>query len=623
VSVDLDCHSVRPELSARLDGEHDPSLGPLIDVHVRTCRNCRSHAARVEQARKAVRLQRADLVPDLSEGILAEVASRGARARRRDDLMSWLRIGAVAALVGALVVLASSLPFTDSQPSSAAAGEIVARVRAAARSLGTYRATYRIVERNFAPEVPRRTFLARVWFSAPERFRLQVRDLTAYPGPEWTSNDVDLFATPHRWWIEEPTSCPAELGGRCPYNGEREIRSVVARQPFDGTTALPTDAVVPLETLATSDGFSVLGRRRIAGRPADLVTLPLRRAVPLVTALQPGGAWRSFYPQDRVEIWVDSETLFPLRVDVLTSEGSGRRAWSRENGYRDEPGELLLQIRASSFEDPSLSPRDFMPPETLGVARNGGFDGQLRPESLDWMTPTELFGLRTYRAGAVGHSHVTAYERGMTWLKVTGERANSDYPTFAEEVSLDGGGVGYYQPANGLLKRSIDLFGKNRHVRVESNLARDRMLAVASSIPMRARTLPEVIESGRGLSVRRLEPGSAERIAFAQMPRFLPSGYEQSAALLSRSGANRTLTILYRQPEAEYGGDGIRITASPQVKVLPPTAEDTVGVRLGSLEGRWLPQRGELEWIKSGIYHSVAVPSGDLVTALRVAGSLR
>jgi hypothetical protein len=85
----------------------------------------------------------------------------------------------------------------------------------------------------------------------------------------------------------------------------------------------------------------------------------------------------------------------------------------------------------------------------------------------------------------------------------------------------------------------------------------------------------------------------------------------------------RSVTTYYRRPEAEYGGDGIRITQSPSIKVLAPSGEVADVLALNGVEARWFPERGQLEWIDGNVYRSVTVPTGDLSTALLVARSLR
>lgn len=208
---------------------------------------------------------------------MQRVGVEGPRARRRDEWLGGVRVASIAAAVAALLLVAS-LPFGGGPPpESAEASEITEEIRAAAQALDTYRASFSIVERGWNEDVGVRRFSARVWFDAPEEFRLQVRDLTTYPDDRWPENDVDLVANARRWWIAEPSTCPSEALPSCAVSEGSEERTVVQRQPFDGTSTLPTDIIVPLETLASSGDFSVLGRETVAGRSTIKVALPTGR----------------------------------------------------------------------------------------------------------------------------------------------------------------------------------------------------------------------------------------------------------------------------------------------------------------------------------------------------------
>ncbi len=107
-------------------------------------------------------------------------------------------------------------------------------------------------------------------------------------------------------------------------------------------------------------------------------------------------------------------------------------------------------------------------------------------------------------------------------------------------------------------------------------------------------------------------------------PAKLPDGYRPSAAVLSKSNTSgKSVTVYYRGLEAEYEGDGIRVSHSPSIKNLVPTSETSQLYELDGVEARWLLNRGQLEWIDEGVYRSVTVPSGDLATAYMIARSLQ
>jgi hypothetical protein len=470
-----------------------------------------------------------------------------------------------------------------------------------------------------------------VFFKVPETFRLQVRDTTSYPNPQaWPANNVDLIGRPLRWWIREPLSCPVPEVTSCIRANATTQRLVVHREPFDGSTGLPTDIVIPLETIASARSFDVEGTGRVAGRPVYRIGLDYRQAVPLVGALESGGSWREFHPSDRVNVWVDRATRWPLRFVVRAADSPDRQAWATARSLSDRPGQVLLRVEATSFARPQFLSRSLFEVPRSTVVVDGGF----RDRPVDHMAPlapSSLAGLEPYRAGRSRGDVVLSYADGMTWLKVRYERerprrAVAD-PTWAEEVALGSAGVGYYRPAGESLRRQIDLYSSAVHVQLESNLARKDLIEVASSMPVTGRRLPARLAGAGGLVVQRLDTRAAITARpGVLLPAYLPEGYEPSApsgGLMYRSRAGGdTVIVYYRQPEAEFDGVGIRITTS-RANYLPPSSEHFEAVRVDGVAGRYSTERHELEWINNRTYRAVAAPSFDLATVLRIAESLR
>ncbi|CAN5716931.1 hypothetical protein BH20ACT23_BH20ACT23_27870 [soil metagenome] len=624
MKIDI-CDALRADISARLDGELDKRASAAVGDHLETCASCQAYERDLRRVRSALRVQSAESVPDLSDSIMSQIRSEQPRVARRREWRSGARIAAVAAVVAALMVLATSLPFSERQPQSANASQIIEQVRTAAQDLSTYRASFSIVERGFPAQVDQRRFSAQVVFEAPERFRLKVRDLTTYPDPRWPANDVDLIAGPNQWWIEQPHTCPVEVLLECPVPQGTSERTVVARQPFDGTSTLPTDIIVPLETLASSGNFEVLERGRVAGRQAIRVHMPFKEALPLVTALQPAGLWRSFHPLDPVDIWLDEQTWFPLRFEVRAGTARGRSSWAKMEGYYDDQaGTTLLAVRARRFARNPISRRAFSVPKD-GTIRSGEFDEVDEPGKR-WLQPGYTAGLDPHRFGRTGDNRwVMSWSSGMTWLKVTGTTSSDPVlPASAEEIRLDNGGWAYYQPATETLKRRVEVNAGDRHLYLESNLSRAELLAVASSLEVSGERLPRDVARTKKSTVRRLDIETLAGIDFVKEPAELPDGYRPSAAVLSKSRTSgKSITVYYRGLEAEYDGDGIRIAHSPSIKTIVPTSETSQIYDLDGVEARWLLNRGQLEWIDDGVYRSVTVPSGDLATAYLIARSLR
>ncbi|MFN2586919.1 MAG: zf-HC2 domain-containing protein [Actinomycetota bacterium] len=612
MSTDRGCAWARVELSARLDGETSPEAASALDAHLADCASCRLHARDLESVRRALRVQPADDVPeDLAPAIVRAVA--GARPPAWRTRMRAATMGAAAA---AAVLLGASLPWGQDPPDAAAAAEIASGVRAAARTLESYEATFDIEERGWHPLVGTRRMTAHVVFDAPERFRLEIDDHTDYPAGRWPSNDVLVVATGRRWWIREVTSCPTAALPACNVVSV-ERRGIAGRQPFDGTTALPTDIVVPLETIASSARFEVSGRQTLLGRRAHHVVLDYRRALPLVGAIQAGGSWRPFRADDRVDVWVDEETWFPLRFAV-----------SRASAPR-----VLLDVRATSFSAPQSVPASTFDARRAGLVKPGGWQERPPDAVPDDLVPRDTAGLPRHRAGTTADGRwIVSYARGMTWLKVSGgpaRRSDLGYLLTAEEIHSDEGWL-YYQPAAETLKRRVDLFAGGRHVQLESNLARAELLRVAASLDVDGVKLPRRVTTSDGATVERVHAATAlARAPFARAVTYVPEGYTEATALLSTSDDEASVTFFFRGPEAEYGGAGIQVTQSSPARLLAPTSETPVAVGMrtagspGTVTARWFADRGVLEWIEGDVHTAVTVPFGDLHTASAVAAGLR
>jgi hypothetical protein len=605
VRSELDCAGARVDLSARLDGELSPEESDALDRHLSTCHSCRAHEHSLRRVRRVLRTQPAEAVPDLAAQIMQRVEP-GSRSRWRPAG----RIAAVAAVVTAALLAGSSLLTSTRPPDSAAAGAIARRVRAAARALDNYRATFEIVERGWHHNVPVRRFSAEVAFRSPEDFRLTLRDQTTYPGARaWPVNNIDLVASPRRIWLREPYTCPVRSLPACSAPGARET-TVVGRQPFDGVATLPTDIIVPLETLASSGGFEVVGRAEVLGRRAHHITLPQRQAIPLIQALQQGGSWRAFRPFDRVDLWIDARTWFPLRFEVRRRLG----------------GRVLLAVRATSFTAPRHIPPAIFRVPRGGIVRRGGWSATARPHKAPWV-PRYTAGLTPYRFGVTAQDQrVASYAQGMTWLKVTHEDSSRSFVgqlRHAQRVPLSEDRVGYYEPATDTTRRRVDLYGARSHVFLESNLERAVLLDVARSVVTGGDPLPDRVRALGGLIIERISPQELSGFSFAKLPTRLPRGYVIASSVLSQGRGHRTLSIHLRGREAEYGGSGIEITQSPTVAFLPPSFEILDEVKINGLRGRWSPARGEVEWMDGGTYRAVRAPSLGRRATLAIARGLR
>ena len=595
----LTCDEIRSDLSALLDGELPEEQRRAVEAHVASCDACRARLDKLSSTRRVLRARPAEAVPDLSHRIVAAVRaeSKVIASERRVRL----RIAAVAAVVAALVV-ATSLPGSKTPTRIAEASEIAAQLRRAARDLTSYQANYKIVE--YDPASEPRALSASVWYRAPESLRIEVK-----PHGDGGGQDESLLVANQRAWaLREPGS----------------TRTVLHRLPFDGSIALPTDVVMPLDTLADTTAFRVVGTATVAGRDSYHLSLPYRRAVPLVASLEPGGDQRAFHPSDVVDLWLDRATWFPLAFDVRAGFSEDRALWAQRQGLPDEPGALLLNVRALEFSQPAtLDPAIFRVPQE-GVVSDSAFraigSDAVGPDAI----PDDTLGLQPYRAGAAGGIRVASYSDGMSWLKVTRSRtgaAPSILKDAPEEVRLSDGRWAYYLPASDTNGRRSALLHAGQTVVVESNLPRADVLTATESIAFGGDRAPAAVERSHSQATRYLGGGGVD-IRWSLHPTRLPVGYTRSASVVTRTSESRTVTTYYRRTESEFASSGIKITQSDASAGLLPSAEPAVPVHLRGVDGRWSPDPGRLEWVEGTVYRSVTVPSLDLSTATAIAKSL-
>ena len=601
---DPSCSALREDLSAALDNELDRDALDALQEHLATCVDCRRHERDLRRVRQVLRVQAATPVPDLVDELMDRI--RLETAPRPSWWPQRLRVAGVAAVAAALLMLGVIAPWGDDPADVARAEDISQRVQAAARTLESYHARFDMIERGWHPSVPLRDFEGEVWFDGPESLRLEIDDRTIYPRRGgWPENDITLVSAAARWSLEEPSSCPVEaLPGCGVQTRAATTKSLVRRQPFDGTSVLPTDIILPVETLALSDTFTVLGPERLLDRPVTVLRMPYRQAQPLIHSLQPGGSWRPFRSLDSVELWVDDATLFPLRVAVYPQ---GKRV-------------PVLEVTMSSFEEPGTLPRGLFEVRGGGIRRDGGFAPLSFAEAQTAVPgPDYIAELRPYRAGTAGGRTILSFTQGLRWLKVSFDPRASTVAPVAEPLELGRAGIAYYQPADATLRRRIDLYTREGRVTLQSNLPRGTLLRVARSIPAVGRPIDSPL--------RTLEDGLDDlaergRFGFVRLPRALPEGYSTDEGLFGIY-AGRTVTIYYRQPEVEFDGLGIRLTQAASIKLLPPPSGESQAVRIGDGVGRWTAPRGELEWIDDGIYRSISAPSFDVATVVAIAESLR
>jgi hypothetical protein len=647
------CSEVQLALSARMDGETRP-LEPGAAAHAETCPECRAFADGAARVRRAVRFEIAEPVPDLVGTVMTRVRAEtpagpvtvpmpvrrtmrpgGPSGRRPAPRRVPRLVAAVVAglVVGSVVTAAGLLP---RRTPPAVAADIPREIAAAAPGVTAYSAAFRIVERNWRPEVPEREFEAAVEFRGPEVFRVDVTDRTRYPAGLAAANDLSLRVQGDRWSLRGPQGCTAQAAPTCAPAPPVE-RSATGRPPFDADTPMPTDVVLPVLSLAGSDAVPVTGGGAILGRTAVRVEVSAEHAAPLFASFQVAGSWRPLYPADPVQLWLDREAWIPLRFEVRSAGGPDRDAWAAANGILPEPaGSPVLsgEVIRLSLGEPDVPARFFPGPDPRAVDR--GFV-DLEPPALAAqlgyapLAPADTAGLAAYRSGRFSDrpEAVLSYARGLSWLRITETRSHRAPAPFggvsilAERVEVPVGGVALYEPAGPNAGRRLSIHAAGWDAVLESNLPRAELLRVAGSLPVRGLEPPRawlVRDLPGGGRVERVGLGEAvERAGFPVLvPRRLPPGTRFAAAELL-TGA---VSFYYRRAGIESEGFALRVHQAAGVPLPPASGTDQVSVRVRAVTGRWSPVRHELEWIEAGAYRSLRAPWLDLADVLVIAASM-
>ena len=300
--------------------------------------------------------------------------------------------------------------------------------------------------------------------------------------------------------------------------------------------------MIPVTTLSGHEGVTVLGEGSLLGRAALRVEMRFDRAAPLFPFLR-GGTWRPFFPEDRVVLWLDATSWFPLKWSVYPAADPERGQWALRFGLPDEPSAVpVLEVEALAVD------RTPPPDSTFAVPRiERQVDQGATPVALEDVeretghppiAPADLHGLSLYEVvlpadpkGKAGDVVLT-YSRGMQWLRIgeseTWERDELLGPVGrqAQEVALPGGGVGYYEPATEDRGRRLSIHTTDLDLYLETNLARDDLVTAAASLPVKGIPLPDawrVQETTAGTIERvRLEEARSEAPFELLLPQALP-----------------------------------------------------------------------------------------------------
>jgi len=481
--------------------------------------------------------------------------------------------------------------------------------------------------------VPERHLEMDLAFLAPQRFRLDVHDLTSYPTNAWTPTDLTYIEDMPATYRSGPTGCPGDLPPDvCP-----PTRTTVSRaSDLSAAAPLPADLILPIATLGSPHGVQVVGEGALDGHQALQVEMSFARAAPLFPFLRLGGTWRPFFAGDRVHLWLDTTTWAPIRYDVTPANDPARRAWEMRFGLPLEaPTEPILQVTAESVtETPPPSSLFEIPgigtPEQLPIA-----DAAKRLGYVPAI-PTEpgRLGLVTVAVSGTSAPRVPAsvvvYAAGLDYLRL-GEDPGWKGPgpfgpldESSQRIVLPGGGVAFYEPAGEGLGRRLAIHGPGTDLYLETNVAFPELLSIASSIPVRGEDFPGRwrVHGTGGLTVVRITPSDALTIAGLSALPQLPDGYRvESAERGSLHGVLTGVTIRFRERDTDAAGPPLILHFEPRRSLPPPSSAAQSLLQMGSITARWTPSGSLLEWADRGAYWSLQ-GDVDLRTLVSIGSSI-
>lgn len=560
------CDRAMREISAAHD--EGRSLPPEIARHIGECESCASFASRMGSLDTLLARGDFQSAPDIAPAVMERLSNR-----RR----TWWSIAAIALIgitVGALVGgLGTRLDVTRAHD----LGEAFHTAGSGLRGLD---ARMLIVERGVHPAVPERVYTGTINYVPPEQLAIRLIDTTGYPTPDWRANDVSITISNGDMVTRAGSSCPLAAMPDCLVGAT--TRAVQDLPPFDDGILRPLEIVGPGRSLAWPSAIDVLGTTELDETPAIQVRSTVA-AVELIGAITDHGAWRELHPTDEVLMWLDEETLIPLRLEVFATDSPQRRLWQLRHDYEDNVGSdtpiFIIELAEVVTEPGDI---DLTMPDD--APSRGFVEDEVEMANAD--VPT---GFQPHRSGHWVFANgsrvaLASWSDGRSWLRIE-EVDDWNEPRlfglsmpFVEPIDLGDGSIGYLS-ANG---DALSIHGQSSEIHISGSVPIDTLIDTATSIEIRGLPVPSTWEE-------------ASTVDLAELPANTLVPEVEGWSVLGRVEGNGTTILL-----SGGGSRSVMITQTAGTRLDPPIGPDYSEVEVRGVDGRYNASETTLEWIEDG-----------------------
>lgn len=591
------------EVSAALDGEG--TMPEPLDAEAAR------FAADARRVRAALRVEEAAVPPDVTAAVLARIGaseqSGPTRRRRRDGRPALLRrtpVAAAAAFVLAALVAAVAVRPGGLVGPEVALADIGDQVLADQVDVRALDADLHLVERGAHPEVPERHYRGTLRYRAPEQLSLRLDERGTRPDG-WPANDLELAIHDGTAWSRGLQDCPVAEQPGC--LGTAQVRVIDGLAPFSSDWVAPLDLVVPaaafLPAPAIPDGTT--GQTRSAGPVVESSVARLQR---VVDALRSAGAVRSVHPTDAVRLELDPDSSTIRRLTIRAGDTRARALWAASNGYQDEPGTAVLDLRVTPRDRPGATEASPPPATAASDLIDAHFLDADEPTDPvtgratqpEWLPP----GFAPHRAGVLAgagpRTTVRSWSNGRAWIRVdatTGwepDRLFGGLGPLVRPVAA-GDGVAHVDPqglAVALRTREVDVV-------VTGSVPTDVLVSVAGSLPVAGEPVPTAWPQGEVLDV-------------------LPDGALAPPGPLLARHVDGELLVAVPGP----GSTGVVLAQRPGLDLGPASKADLIEVAVRGTTGRWAPRLGTLTWVEGGWVRELRGDALDVAHLLAIADAL-